>query len=110
MSGRLLSVEGALDADGALVVDCELPPAVGGAVDGVRDPAAARLVGVAGFERLERLAHLGILVNRHLNIRPLKLRLVVVDVTQLDHYPRVGHVVLVIVVVLALLAHANANI
>lgn len=110
MSGRLFAVEGALDADSALVVDRELAPAVRGAVDGVRHPAAARLVGVGGLERFERLAHFGVLVDRHLNVGSLKLRLVVVDVTQLDHHPRVRHVVLVIVVVLTLQAHTNANI
>lgn len=102
MSGRLLPVQLPLNGNRALLADAELSAPVRHPVDGVRHLTLAALVRVRGFERLQALAHLHVLVHRHFDVGPFELRLVVVDVAQLDHHPRIRHVILIVIVVFAL--------
>lgn len=106
MSRCFFSIKLPLNCDSAFLADQELPPPVWRTVDSKRDSAFARLVRVTRFESLQRFANLSVLVHRNFDVGPLKLRLVVVDVSQLDHYPRVRHMVLVIVVVFTLRTHS----
>lgn len=103
MPRHVLSIQTSLYGDSAVLVDEELPLAIGPAVYGVGDLALAALIGIGGLERLQVLTDLRVLVDVGLDIRLLEQRLIVVDVTQLDDHPRVRDVVLVVVVVLALL-------
>lgn len=102
MPGRLLPVQLPLNGNRALLADAELPTPIRHPVDGVRHLALAALVRVRGFECLQALAHLYVLVHRHFDVGPFELRLIVVDVTQLDHHPRIRHVVLIVIVIFAL--------
>lgn len=102
MSRCFFSIKLPLNCDSAFLADQELPPPVRRTVDSKRDSAFTRLVRVTRFESLQRFADLSVFVHRHFDVGPLKLRLVVVDVSQFDHYPRVRHMVLVVVVVFTL--------
>lgn len=107
MPGGVLPVQRALNTDRALLINGELALPVRRAVYRVRHFALASLVRIRGLERFQTLTHLGVLEHRHLDVGTLELGLVVVDVAQLDHHPRVSHVVLVVVVVLALVVHLD---
>ena len=102
MTGRVLPVQLALDGHRSVLVDGELPSAIGGAVDGERHLTLSALIGIGGAEGLQTPADLGVLVDGRFDVGLVEERLVVVDVAQLDVDPAVGHVVLVVVVVLAL--------
>ena len=62
---------------------------------------------ICGTEPLQSLPYRSILRHICLNIGSLEDRLVVIDIPELDDDPGVGHVVLVVVRVLALVVHLN---
>ena len=104
---RRFPVELALDGHGAVLRDGELPAAVRAAIDQISDLAVAALVGIRGPEPLQGLSDSRVLADKGLDVGLLEDRLVVVDVAQFDDHPGVGHVVLVVVVVLALVVHLD---
>ena len=93
MGRRRLPVQTPLDGNGAVFRDGKLPPAVRASVDHVADLGVSAFVRVGGAEPLQGLAHPGILSDHRLNVGLFKDRLVVVDVAQFHHHPRVGHVI-----------------
>lgn len=108
MTIRRLSIERSLYADGALVADGELPASIAGAHDFVADARMAALVRIAGAKLLQYGAHLGVLVDGDLDVIAVEAWHIVIDVAQLDHDPRVGHMILVRTV-LALVVHLYAK-
>ena len=79
--------------------------AVGASVNFVAHLGSPTLIRVRRSEPLQGLANPGVLADERLDVGLFKHGLVVVDVPELHHHPRVGHVVLVVVVVLALVVH-----
>lgn len=102
MSRCFLAIETPLDRHSSVLVDGELPFAVGTSVDRVVHLALTALIGIGGFERFQAVPDASVFRHRRLDIRFLELRLVIVYVAQLHHHPRVGNVVFVVVVVFPL--------
>lgn len=102
MSRSLLAVETPLDRHRPILVDGELPFAVGASIDRVVHLALTALIGIGGFERFQAVPDASVFRHGRLDIRFLELRLVIVYVAQLHNHPRVGNVIFVVVVVLPL--------
>lgn len=80
MPRSFFSVQLSLDGYRSFLTDTELTSAVGPAINGVRHFALTSLIRVGGFERLQTLTDFDVFVNRNFYVRPLKLRLIVVDI------------------------------
>lgn len=102
MSRRLFAIQTSLYRHGAIFIDEELPLSIRASVNRIGDLALSTLIWVSGLERFQAATYAGVLRDSSLDIGFLKLWLIVVDISQFHNYPRIGHVVLVIIVVFAL--------
>lgn len=102
MSRSLFAVETSLYRHSAVLVDEELPLSIGASVDRIGDLALSTLVRISGPERFQAATYASVLRDGSLDIGFLELWLIVIDISQFHNYPRIGHVVLVIIVVFAL--------
>jgi len=102
MSRSFFAIKTSLYWYGAIFVDEELSLSVGASIDRVGDLALSTLIWISGFERFQATTYAGVFRNSSLDIGFLELRLIVVDISQFYNYPRIGHMVFVVIVVFAL--------
>jgi len=102
VSRSFLAIKASLYRHGAIFVDEELSLSIRASVNGIGDLALATLIRIGGLECFQTAAYAGVLGYGSLYIGFFELWLIVIDISQFHDHPRIGYVVFVIVIVLAL--------
>ncbi len=104
---RCFSVELALDGNGSVFRDRKLSAPIRASIDEVSNLAMTSLIRIRSSKSFQSFSDPRVFADEGLNVGLFKDGSVVVDVSKLDYDPRVGHVILVVVIVLALVVHLN---